>query len=101
MDPLVTLLLKNGAFGILAGIGFYLYFKERKISQKYTEKYLEQQIASTASQFEVTKALEAIATTIGPIRQYIDEQRLVAAREEGRREAIRQLPTTTEDQNDL
>lgn len=101
MDPLVALLLKNGAFGILAGASFYLYFKERKISQKYTEKYLEQQISSTASQFEFTKALEAIATAIIPIRQYIDEQRLKAAREEGRREAIQQQAIPTEDRNDL
>lgn len=96
MDPLITsiitLLLKNGVFGILAGIGFYLYFKERKISQKYTETYLEHQVADTAAKVKLTTTLEAFATTLETtekyIKKYIEEQRLKTAREEGRRETL-------------
>lgn len=112
MDPVIALLLKNGAFGILAGIGFYLYFKERKISQNYAEVYLKHQITDTAAKINLASALENLATTIEDtekntktrlryMQKYIDEQRLRYAREEGRRENVRQLNTLIEDKNDL
>ncbi len=108
MDPVVGLLLKNGVFGILAGVGFYLYFKERKINQEYAEIYLKHQVADTAAKVKLTSALEDLATTLEMVekntkadlsqcrkyntdvlkqfQQYIDDRRLEGAREEGRRE---------------
>jgi hypothetical protein len=98
MDPIITLLLKNGVFGILAAVGFYLYFKERKINQEYIKTYLENQIADAVAKTKLTSALEDLATTVETvekhtqtrlqnIQSHMDEQRLKAAREEGRREA--------------
>lgn len=108
MDPVVGLLLKNGVFGILAGVGFYLYFKERKINQEYAKTYLEHQVADTAAKIRLTNALEDLATTLEAaesntksnldtcrqhnekvlqrFQQYLDDKRLEGAREEGRRE---------------
>jgi hypothetical protein len=108
MDPIVALLLKNGVFGILAGVGFYLFFKERKVSQDYAKSYLEHQVADTAAKIKLTGALEDLATTLEAVenhaksdlsacrkhnaevlrhfQQYVDEKRLETAREEGRRE---------------
>lgn len=108
MDPVISLLLKNGVFGILAGVGLYLYFKERKINQEYAKTYLEHQVADTAAKIKLTSALEDLATTLEVVekntkadlsqcrkhstdvlkqfQQYIDDRRLEGAREEGRRE---------------
>lgn len=112
MDPIIALLLKNGAFGILAGVGFCLYFKERKINQNYAETYLKHQMADTAAKINLASALENLATTIEAVekntkvrlrymQKYIDKQRLRDAREEGRREGDRQLGTPVEDEDDL
>ena len=64
MDPIVALLLKNGVFGILAGVGFYLFFKERKLNQTDAQTYLRQQIADTAIKTKLAAALEDLAATV-------------------------------------
>jgi hypothetical protein len=123
MDPVVALLLKNGVFGILAGIGFYLYFKERKINQEYAKSYLDHQVADTAAKTKLTVALEDLATTLEAVethaktdlsacrkhsaevlryfQQYVEENRLEKAREEGRREVTGRfkLPTGDDDES--
>ncbi|MGD9209156.1 MAG: hypothetical protein PVI90_00195 [Desulfobacteraceae bacterium] len=104
MDPIIALLLKNGAFGILAGIGFYLYLKERKINQEYAETFLKHLVSDAVAKTKLTNALEDLATTIETVEKhtktrlkimqtYMDEQRLKAAREEGRREAHTNTPS--------
>jgi len=108
MDPVVALLLKNGVFGILAGVSLYLYVKERKLNLENAQMYLNHQVADTAAKIKLTGALEDLATTIEAIEKnakadmagckkfnagvlnqfqtYVAEQRLEGAREEGRRE---------------
>lgn len=109
MDPVVALLLKNGVFGIVAGIGFYLYFRERKLNQEYAQTYLNHQVEDTKAKAKLTTALEDVAQTVQAlgaqsrndiagckanvdraldrIDKYIEEQKVKRAREEGRREA--------------
>ena len=108
MDPVITLLLKNGVFGILAGVGFYLYFHERKVNRENANEYLKHQVADTAAKTKLTVALEDLAVTvealgknsqsdiskcrahvsemIGVIKTHIQESEIERAREEGRRE---------------
>lgn len=64
MDPVVGLLLKNGAFGLLAGVGFYLYLHERKANSDYAAKYLEHQVADTAAKTKLAVTLEDLAETV-------------------------------------
>lgn len=108
MDPVVALLLKNGVFGILAGIGFYLYFQERKTNRENSKSYLQQQVADTAAKTKLTVALEDLAVTVDAlgqnartdiaackanvknmieiVRQHLQAEELERAKEEGRRE---------------
>lgn len=123
MDPVVALLLKNGVFGILAGVGFYLYFKERKINLDNGNTYLKHQVADTAAKIKLTSALEDLATTLEAVeahaktditacrkhssdvlhyfQQYVNEQRLEGARAEGRREVTGRfkMPTGDDDES--
>ena len=107
MDPVVAL-LKNGVFGILAGVGFYLYFHERKINRENSKEYLKHQVADTASKTKLTVALEDLAVTVDAlgqnartdiadcktnvssmidiIRQRLQADEIERAKEEGRRE---------------
>lgn len=101
MDPVVTLLLKNGVFGILAGVGFYLYFRERKANTDYAQLQLQQQVADTAAKTKLTVALEDLAETIEAVgvntksdisgcratcQEMISYVREQIAKEDGRRE---------------
>jgi hypothetical protein len=108
MDPVVALLLKNGVFGILAGIGFYLYFQERKTNRENSKAYLQQQVSDTASKTKLTVALEDLAVTVDAlgqnartdiagckanvgemikiVRRHLQAEELERAKEEARRE---------------
>lgn len=71
MDPLVALLLEKGVIGILAGAGFYLYFRERKLNQKHQEEFVRDQmkhlISDTAAKTKLTVALEDLAETVSAL----------------------------------
>jgi hypothetical protein len=108
MDPVVALLLKNGVFGILAGVGFYLYFHERKINRDNAKEYLQHQVADTAAKTKLTVALEDLAVTVDVlgqnaradisgckanvddmikiVRRHLHADELERAKEEGRKE---------------
>lgn len=119
MDPIVSLLLKNGVFGLLAGVGFYLYFSERKDNRDNAKAYLQQQIADTAAKANLTSALEDLVvtvealgknskdditgckTTVGSmihvVREHLQVLQIERAKEEGRREmSVRCLVPTDE-----
>jgi len=64
MDPIVSLLLKNGVFGILAGVGFYLYFRERKINFDNGNAHLKQSVEDAAAKTRLAIALEDLAVTV-------------------------------------
>lgn len=111
MDPIVGLLLEKGVFGIIAAIGFYLYFKEKKINQEYMQTCLKQQIEDTKAKVNLAVALEDVAETVKSFRtcvkedlgtcrehvnknmdyinKHIDEMRLEQAKEKGRREGAK------------
>jgi len=109
MDPIVDVLLKNGALGLLAGVGFYLFFRQLRLTEKMQEQNLQQQVADTAAKVKLTTAVEDLATTVRvigdqnasgmkgcqanvdsrfeKIDDYMTELRKEHAKEEGRREA--------------
>ena len=68
MDPVVELLLKNGVFGIIAGIGFYLFFREQRKYQELVTEYIKEHLriinGSTAQSQTMTKAMEDLAETV-------------------------------------
>ena len=122
MDPVVALLLKNGAFGIIGGIGFYLYFRERKINQEYAQTYLNHQVSDTKAKTKLTVALEDLAVTVDTIGKnaqtdiqvcqkhvneamnviltYIEDEKLEKAREEGRKEVTGRFRVPTGDKDE-
>jgi hypothetical protein len=69
MDPLVGLLLKNGVFGILAGVGFYLYFRERKINFDNNKAVLKQSVEDAAAKTRLAIALEDLVITVGTLEK--------------------------------
>jgi hypothetical protein len=69
MDPLVGLLLKNGVFGILAGVGFYLYFRERKINFDNNKAVLKQSIDDAAAKTRLAIALEDLVVTVATLEK--------------------------------
>jgi|MudIll2142460700_1097286.scaffolds.fasta_scaffold00003_125 hypothetical protein len=109
MDPIVDLLLKNGVLGLLAGVGFYLFFRQLKITEKLMDQTLQNQVTDTAAKTKLTTALEDLAETIKligdqtgnrmttcqqhvseamlKVQAFIDEEHKARAKEEGRREA--------------
>lgn len=109
MDPLVDILLKHGVLGLLAGVGFYLFFRQLKITEKLMDQTLQNQITDTAAKTKLTTALEDLAETIKligdqtsnrmttcqqhvseamlKVQTFIDEEHKARAKEEGRREA--------------
>jgi hypothetical protein len=113
MEPVVELLLKNGVFGILAGIGFYLFFKERKISQDLLRQHFDQSVASTAATTKLTAALEDMTRVVevsaaksasevdncrshvremtSYVKNYLERAKIEKAREAGREEGRREV----------
>jgi hypothetical protein len=109
MDPIVDVLLKNGVMGLLAGVGFYLFFRQLRLTEKMQEQNLQQQVSDTAAKVKLTTAVEDLAETIRVIGDqnangmkgcqtnvngrfekidtYMVELRQELAKEEGRREA--------------
>jgi type VI protein secretion system component VasK len=109
MDPIVDVLLKNSVLGLLAGVGFYLFFRQLKITEKLQEQNLQQQVADTAAKVKLATAFEDLADTVRVIGDrnatgmnqcqtnvntrfekidgMMDELRQEKAKEEGRREA--------------
>lgn len=97
MDPIVSLFLKHGILGILAGVGFYLFFMERKETRRLTEEkeatgktYLDAMIADTAAKTKLLGSLDDLTNTVESFWKQADavwtreaEER---AKEEGRRE---------------
>ena len=118
MDPIVELILKNGVLGLLAGVGFYLFFRQLKTTEKLTDQILQEQITDVAAKTKLTVALEDLVTTIEligvqtsarmgvcqqhvtesmqKVQSFMSEEREARAKEEGRREATNprfQIPT--------
>lgn len=91
MDPIFNTLLKEGILGILAALGFYLFLRQLKQTEKLQEQNLQLQINDTAAKIKLTTTLEDLATAITAIshrtQEFIEEERREHAREEGRREA--------------
>lgn len=109
MDPIVDVLLKNGVMGLLAGVGFYLFFRQLRLTEKMQEQNLQQQVSDTAAKVKLTTSVEDLAETVRfigdqnsagmtkcqenvngrfeKIGGMMDELRQEKAKEEGRREA--------------
>lgn len=109
MDPIVSILLKQGVVGLLAGLGFYLFIRQLKLTEKLQEQNLDHLVADTAAKTKLTTTLEDLAETVKllgdrnesgmtgcqtnvndameHIQGFIDEQRRERAKDEGRREA--------------
>lgn len=109
MDPLVELILKQGVLGILAGVGFYLFIRQLRTTEKLMDSSLQEHIADTAAKTKLTTTLEDLAETIKligdqtstrmttcqnhvteamhKVHTFMDEERRERAKEEGRREA--------------
>lgn len=85
MDPLVGLLLKNGVFGILAGVGFYLYFRERKINFENNKAILKQSVEDAAAKTRLAIALEDLVVTVGTLEKNSKED-LTKQREQCRQD---------------
>jgi hypothetical protein len=97
MDPLVSLFFKHGILGILAGVGFYLFFMERKETRRLGQEkeetgktYLNAIIADTAAKTKLLGALGDLTNSVESFWKQADavwtreaEER---ARDEGRRE---------------
>lgn len=71
MDPLITVFLKHGVLGILAGVGFYLFFMERKETkrlsnarEKDTRTYLDALVADTAAKTKLLGAIKDLTETV-------------------------------------
>ena len=118
MEDLLGLLLKNGAFGILAAAGFYLYLRERKIVQDTSQHDQAQQVAETKAKVRLTHTLEDLVETvqavganskndmgvcqgrvgvlIDDVRSLLDDLRIERAREEGRKEVTDRIILPTE-----
>jgi len=64
MDPVVALLLKNGVFGILAGVILYLYIRERKINHENNRSVLKQSVEDAAAKTRLALALEDLVVTV-------------------------------------
>ena len=71
MDPLITVFLKHGVLGILAGVGFYLFFMERRETkrlsaarEKDTKTYLEAMIADTAAKTKLLGSVNDLTETV-------------------------------------
>jgi ABC-type nickel/cobalt efflux system permease component RcnA len=121
VDPIVELILKNGVLGLLAGVGFYLFFRQLKSTEKLTDQILQEQVADAAAKTKLTLALEDLAETIKligdhtstrmtgcqqhvtdsmqKIQSFMSEAREARAKEEGRREATNprfRIPTGEE-----
>jgi len=122
MDPIIDVILRNGVMGLLAGVGFYLFFRQYKITEEIMRQTLQDQVADTAAKAKLTTTLEDLAETIkligdqtgsrmtvcqGTVKDsilklqaYIDEERQIRAKEEGRREATNprfRIPTGESD----
>lgn len=98
MDPLVSFFLKEGIIGILAGVGFYLFFMERKevrrlIQEKETtsKTYLDAMIADTAAKTRLLGTMDDLTNTVEAFWKQADnvwsKEAEARARDEGRREA--------------
>jgi hypothetical protein len=122
MDSIISALLKNGAFGIMAAVFIYLLVKLWKDYRQTTREYVQHQIEDTAAMHKLTSALENVADTVDALEarsldefsscrshvqgmttkldDYITAERLERAKEEGRREATNprfKLPTGEND----
>lgn len=113
MDPLVSLFLKQGILGILAGIGFYLFFLERKeVHRLLKEKdetgktYLDAMISDTAAKTKLVVALNDLTETVdlfwNQAKHVWEKEAEQRAKDEGRREVTGKyrLPPTGESNND-
>jgi hypothetical protein len=111
MNELVQLFLKHGIIGLLAGVGFYLFFLERKeVQQLRREKeetnkmYLDALIADTAAKTKLIGALNSLTQTVEAFWQQAkhvwEKEAEVRAKEEGRREVTGRftLPPRGEDE---
>lgn len=97
MDPLVALFLKHGILGILAGVGFYLYFMERKETRRLqkekddaSQKYLDAMIADTAAKTKLLGVMDDLTATVDSFWKQANavwtKEAELRAKEEGRRE---------------
>lgn len=71
MDPIVTLFLKHGVIGILAGVGFYLFFMERKETRRLIDAkeqdnktYLDAMISDTAAKTKLLGSVDDLTETV-------------------------------------
>lgn len=112
-DTIVGLLLKNGAFGILAGVILWLYIQERRLTTEYTKHSMEQQVSETKAKVRLTHILEDLVETveavgensrkdmgvcqsrvgelISDVRKVLEDEKLERAKEEGRREVTAKI----------
>jgi ABC-type nitrate/sulfonate/bicarbonate transport system substrate-binding protein len=97
MDPMVALFFKHGITGILAGVGFYLFFMERKETRRLTleqetksKTYLDAMISDTAAKTKLLDALEDLTKSVDTFWQRAEanwnQEAAERAKEEGRRE---------------
>lgn len=90
MDKVFLEYFQFGAVGITAVVGFYLYFKERKLNMEQSKIYLQQQIKDAKAKVRLTNALESQHQTIEWIAEVIEiymgekqiEDKLMAFKEE-------------------
>lgn len=106
MDKLLEILAQNGPFAVMCGVLLWLFIRVLKRFDDLTKELLRTQIADTAAKNKLTEALEDVAETVevlssrdvsacrsnvdGMIERldkYITHQKIIEAREEGRREA--------------
>lgn len=97
MDPVVALFFKHGIVGILAGVGFYLFFMERKETRRLIQEqetksktYLDAMIADTAAKTTLLDALNDLTKSVESFWHQAEtnwnREATERAKEEGRRE---------------
>lgn len=98
MDPLVSLILKEGLLGLLAGVGFYLFFMERKEVRRLVQEkentsktYLDAMIQDTQAKTQLLKTVDTLTDTVGEFWKQANgvwsKESEARARDEGRWEA--------------
>lgn len=78
-SPIIQL-MQFGAVGIIAVVGFYLFFKERRFSKEQARIFLQLQVKDAKSKVRLTNVLENQNQTIEWIAEtldhYITEKRM-------------------------